>query len=43
MSEPGSGPGPIGIVGIIADLGLTVQGLENHYNKRLMRILSRPC
>jgi hypothetical protein len=29
MSEPGCGPGPVGVVGIIADLGLAVQGLEN--------------
>jgi hypothetical protein len=25
VSEPGCGPGPVGIVGIIADLGLAVQ------------------
>jgi hypothetical protein len=27
MSEPGRGPGPVGVVGIIADLGLAVNEL----------------
>ena len=30
MSEPGRGPGPLGIIGIIADLGIPTQELENH-------------
>jgi hypothetical protein len=30
MSEPGCGPSPIGVIGIIADLGTPIHMLEDH-------------
>lgn len=30
MSESGCGPGPVGVIGIIADLGTPTRALENH-------------